>query len=365
MIVRKAFRFKLVPTPAQEQAFRQYAGACRWVWNEMLRERKETYKATGKSPSMYEQKRRLTELKRQPETAWLNGIHSQVLQEPVINLHRAFVNFFEKRAKYPRFKPKRRGLGSFTFPQSVKVEGNRVWLPKIGWVRFRKSREIEGTIKRATIRHRESGWYLSLLCEIDMPDPEPVAPTEETTVGIDLGLKSFAALSTGETIDNPRHFRALEEKLGKAQRARKKRQAASIHARIANARNDFLHKLSTRLVRDYTLIAVGNVSAAKLAKTTMAKSVHDASWSTFRNMLRYKAITHGAWFEEVDESFTTQTCSSCGARPDSRPRGIAGLGIRQWVCSSCGDSHDRDVNAAKNILARSGHRAPVEGILVL
>jgi len=221
----------------------------------------------------------------------------------------------------------------------------------------------EGKIKDGTNFSRDArgNWFLNIALEVADVAQRPI----HNGIGIDLGLRSFAVLSTGESIDRPRHFRVLEEALVRAQRAHKRRQAAHIHARIANARNDFLHKLSTRLVRDYTLIAVGNVSAAKLAKTTMAKSVHDASWSTFRNMLRYKAITHGAWFEEVDESFTTQTCSSCGARPDSRPRGIAGLGIRQWVCSSCGDSHDRDINAAKNILGRSGHRAPVEGILVL
>jgi putative transposase len=150
----------------------------------------------------------------------------------------------------------------------------------------------------------------------------------------------------------------LAERLAVAQRAGNKRRATAIHGHIANARKDFHHKLSTRLAREYAFIAVGNVNAKNLAKTRMAKSVLDAGWSTFRNMLRYKAAT----FAEVDERFTTQTCSQCGALPPERPKGIAGLGIREWDCSECGASHDRDVNAARNILRAARSAAgPVEG----
>lgn len=204
-------------------------------------------------------------------------------------------------------------------------------------------------------------WFLNITIEV------PAAARREirSGVGIDLGLRAFAALSTGEVIDNPRHFRALEQRLAKAQRARKKRQAGRIHARVASARRDFLHQLSHRLTRDFDYIACGNVSASKLARTPMAKSVADASWSSFRTMLRYKAIARGAWFEEVNESFSSQVCSSCGSLPAERPRGIADLGIRRWVCGACGRDHDRDVNAALNLLARSGHRAPAEGIPAL
>ena len=228
-----------------------------------------------------------------------------------------------------------------------------------------KSRDLPpgAKIKDGTNFSRDArgNWFLNVCIEVEQPEQRPM----RTGVGIDLGLKSFAALSNGETIDNPRHFRRLEEKLGKAQRARKKRQAVNIHARIANTRRDFLHKLSRRLVNEFDYIAVGNVSASKLARTSMAKSVTDVSWSSFRAMLAYKAIKHGAWFEEVNESFSSQVCSSCGTLPDSRPRGIADLGVRQWVCSSCGVVHDRDTNAALNILARHGHVPPVVGIPVL
>ena len=226
-----------------------------------------------------------------------------------------------------------------------------------------KSRDLPAgaKIKDGTNFSRDArgNWFLNVCIEVEQPEQRPM----NAGVGIDLGLKSFAALSTGETIDNPRHFRALEVKLGKAQRARKKRQVANIHARIVNARRDFLHKLSRRIVGEFDYIAVGNVSASKLAKTSMAKSVADASWSSFRLMLAYKAVKHGAWYEEVNEAFSSVTCSSCNAR--SGPNGLKGLQVRQWVCSSCGVVHDRDTNAALNILARHGHVPPVVGIPVL
>jgi putative transposase len=208
----------------------------------------------------------------------------------------------------------------------------------------------EGKIKDGTCfaRDAKGNWFLNIVIEVADTPARPI----HNGVGIDLGLKDFAALSTGEKIANPRHFRQLEEKLATAQRARKKRQVAGIHTKIKNARSDFLHKLSHRLVNEFDYIAVGNVNAKALAQTKLAKSIHDAAWSSFRNLLQFKAMTHGATVEEVDERLTSQTCSSCGALPDSRPNGIAGLGIREWVCSDCDADHDRDVNAALNILRR-------------
>ncbi|MGY2486361.1 RNA-guided endonuclease InsQ/TnpB family protein [Cupriavidus sp. CP313] len=232
----------------------------------------------------------------------------------------------------------------------------------------------EGKIKDGTNFSRDArgNWFLNIVIEVAdtharSPVPGPRSPVPGPRhaargVGIDLGLKDLATLSTGEKIENPRHLGRLEQALAKAQRARKKRRAMNLNARIANARRDFLHKLSHRIVWDFDYIAVGNVNAAGLARTSMAKSVVDAGWSSFRTMLAYKAIAHGAWYEEVDERFTTQVCSSCGTMPPERPKGIADLGIRQWICSECGAVHDRDVNAALNILARSGHRSPAEGI---
>jgi IS605 OrfB family transposase len=179
------------------------------------------------------------------------------------------------------------------------------------------------------------------------------------SVGIDLGLKTFAAFSTGEKVENPRILASYAIKLATAQRAGKKRQAAKVYSKIQNTRKDFHHKLSTRLSKEFDSIYVGNVNASKLAK--MAKSVLDVGWSTFRNMLAYKAIRHGVNYLEVDERFSTQTCSTCGCL--TGPKGRAGLNKREWVCLECNSSHDRDVNSAMNILNLGCGRATlVEGI---
>ena len=180
-------------------------------------------------------------------------------------------------------------------------------------------------------------------------------------VGIDLGLRDIATLSTGDKVENLRHYRRCEAKLGNAQRARKKRLTRAIATKIAQSRKDHLHKASARIALAHNLIFVGNVSSQRLARTKMAKSVLDAGWSMLRTQLSYKAMRHGGMMVEVNEYMTTQTCSSCGSQDASeRPRGIAGLGIRRWTCGGCGATHDRDVNAAQNIV-RSGLATLAEG----
>lgn len=201
-------------------------------------------------------------------------------------------------------------------------------------------------------------WFLNLVVEI--PNLPPVKTANQ--IGIDLGLKDIIALSDGRKIENPRHLSQLSHKLSKSQQSRKKKLTRNIHAKIKNSRNDFRHKLSSQIVKEFDLIAVGNVKSSSFTKTKMAKSVYDVGWFSFRNMLRYKAIRRGAVYEEVNESYSTQTCSSCGSLPPERPKGIASLGIRAWTCSICGVSHDRDVNAAINILLGSGHRTLAEGV---
>jgi len=208
----------------------------------------------------------------------------------------------------------------------------------------------EGKIKDGTCFSSDSrgNWFLNIV--IEFADP-PVRPLEHG-VGIDLGLKDLAVLSDANKIPAPGFYRKAEAALALAQRAHKRRRERAIHACTARRRLDFLHKASLHIARTFDHIVVGNVNAGGLAQTSLAKSVLDAGWSSFRKMLAYKAVRHGARYVEVDERFTTQTCSHCGALPDSRPRGIAGLGIREWICSDCGAVHDRDLNAAKNILRR-------------
>ncbi len=201
----------------------------------------------------------------------------------------------------------------------------------------------------------KSRWYLNVTVEVATANYAPL-----TRVGIDLGLKSLATLSNGGKIEMPRFYRKSEAALATAQRAKKTKRTRAIHAKIANRRKDFMHKLSAKLSNEYGLIVIGDVSPSKLAQTRMAKSVLDAGWSDLRGKLSYKSIRNGGSTLEVSERMTSQTCSECGALPASRPRGIAGLGIREWTCGGCGSVHDRDVNAALNILRR-GQASLVEG----
>jgi len=210
-------------------------------------------------------------------------------------------------------------------------------------------------------------WYLNLVVGVEVAlrsraEKADILAGKAADTALDLGLKAFAATSEGETISAQQFYRDLEPALALAQRAGKKKRARAIYAKIANRRKDFLHKLSTRLVRTHDAIFVGNVNASALAKGRHAKSVFDAGWSSFRTMLRYKCDDAGVWFDEVDEAFSTQTCSGCGALPASWPKGIAGLGIREWTCRRCATVLHRDVNAARNILA-AGRRRLAEGIL--
>jgi putative transposase len=202
-------------------------------------------------------------------------------------------------------------------------------------------------------------WYLNVCVEVPK---HPPADSARSALGIDLGLSRFAATSAGEMLEAQRFYRDLEPALAVAQRARKGERVKALHTKIANRRKDFLHKHSTALVNRYRAVFVGNVHASALVKTRYAKSVLDAGWSAYRAMLQYKCADAGVWFEQIDEAYSTQTCSDCQAV--SGPKGIAGLGIREWTCMHCGAVHDRDVNAAKNILA-AGHRRLAEGILAL
>lgn len=199
-------------------------------------------------------------------------------------------------------------------------------------------------------------WYFNAAVEISS-----IEASGDCEIGVDLGLKTIATCSDGVTLENGRFYRNLEPALAAAQRAGKRSRARSIHAKIANQRKDALHKFSSALVSRCKLIVVGDIKSRKLSKTTLAKSVNDAGWFMLKTMLSYKCDHAGIIFKVVDEAYTTQTCSDCGSMPDSRPKGIAGLGMREWACSECGVTHDRDVNAAKNILAL-GHERPVVGI---
>lgn len=285
-----------------------------------------------------------------------------ILAETISEVCRQFTKSREQASRCPRYRSSRgarRALGWVPFKaRAVQIKSSTVrYLGRD--FHFWKSREIRGEIKTgAFVEDARGRWYVTLQCQID-----EVLPTGNGEVGVDLGLKAVATLSDGTTIPALQHYRRYEEALAKAQRAGNKRRVRAIHAKIANSRRHHLHEQTTKIARENSLIVIGNLAVPKLAKTKMAKSILDASWGILRSQLRYKASRHGAMLLEVDEAFTTQTCSTCGSMPASRPQGIAGLGIRSWECSDCGASHDRDVNAARNILRIGLERqAPAEGM---
>ncbi len=252
------------------------------------------------------------------------------------------------------FGPKR-ALGWVPFKAKARqIDGNSIiYLGKRYRVFGAKRRPIPDTAKGgAFVEDAQGRWWATLYVEV-----QEIRGLGQGEVGIDLGLKTLATMSDGAKIENPRHLAKYAERLAVVQRAGNKRRARAIHAKIANVRKDFLHKASARLVAENRLIVVGNVSSSKLAKTKMAKSVLDAGWSMLRNQLRYKASRHGVEYIEADERNTSRTCSGCGCIPSSSPKGIGALGVRSWVCDECGDVHDRDVNAAINIL-RTGRSNP-------
>lgn len=267
------------------------------------------------------------------------GIHQQTVQE----VCRQFAQSRDKNRGAPGFRSSfgsKRALGWIPFTsQSRQTKGNSATYLGKRYRFWEGHRILPDNAKGGSfVEDAQGRWYVCFQVEVE---ERPVGKGE---VGIDLGLKSFAALSDGRVIDAQRVYRRYEARLAIAQRAGNKRRAKAIHAKIKNCRKDFLHKLSTDLAARYAIIAVGNVNSKQLAKTSMAKSVLDAGWSAFRSMLKYKS----AGYIEVDERFTTQSCSECGSI--AGPKGRAGLNERRWTCDGCGESHDRDVNSAVNIL---------------
>jgi putative transposase len=320
----------------------RHARACNYVWNyccQIQRQAERRWKWGGNArwPSAFDLIKLCT------GSAAELGLHSDTVQ----TICRQFATSRTAHKRCPRFRASggpKRALGWIPFiSRALKINGAHVTYLKRKF-HFWKSRDLGGEFKAGCFAQDARGrWYVTFRCEV-----VDALPSGNGEIGIDLGLKTLATCSDGTTVPVLRHYRRYQAVLAVAQRARNKRRIVAIHAKIANARRHHLHEQSTRITRENALIVVGNVNAAKLAKTRMAKSVLDAGWSTFRNQLRYKASRHGARYVEADERLTSQTCSDCGAV--SGPKGIAGLGVRHWDCSDCGASHDRDVNAARNIL---------------
>jgi len=370
-MVHKAYRFRIYPTKEQEILIAKTLGCCRYVYNRYLHQRNEHYRLTGKGLSNGACSADLTRHKQ--GVPWLKEPDSTALQSSLKNLDTAFKNFFSGTAQYPRFKSKRHLVQSYTAKNnnhSIRVAENRVLVNKLGWIRFAKSREVTGRILSATLRRNASGTYhISILVET------AVSPMPKTgkTCGVDMGLKTLAVTSSGLTYLNPRHFKTLEDKLAREQRKLSRRyqqakkdkkplseaknyqkqkvQVARLHEKIANRRNDYLHQVSSHLVKNHDLIGMEDLQVANMVKNpTLSKTISDASWGTLQKMVAYKAAWYGKELILVGKTFpSSQLCSACGIKNPV----VKDLSLRTWVCEACGAHHDRDENASHNIEAEA------------
>ena len=354
---RRVVKVRLYPTNEEQQALSKAFGCSRWWWNYALKKTIQTYQETGKGLSDKALNSLLPQLKKEYE--WLKQTYSQVYQSTTRNLSRAFINFFEKRAAFPRFKS-RKARQSIQYPQSVKIEGGYLKVPFIGLIEAKFHRLFEGEIKTVTISKEPSGKYFaSILFETEGDEPD--ISTEGKIAGVDLGLKDFAIVHDGEKTSkfaNPKHLAKHERnlarkqaKLARKQKGSNKREkarklAARVYERVRNVRQDFLHKLSRKLVDDNQVIVVENLNVKGMVRNhNLAKAISDVGWGMFVNFLSYKLERKGGKLVEIDRWFpSSKLCSKCLYQMGEMP-----LDIRNWACPSCGTHHDRDSNAAKNI----------------
>lgn len=399
--VQRSYRFRVYPTPAQTVALAQFFGAARWVWNTALAWRSVAYKHDGERVSGVDFSRELTWLKRLEPFAWLKTIPATVLVQTLRDQDRAFANFFAKRARYPRFK-KRRAEASIRFQLDQRCvmnnyhAGKLLKLPGLGALKVRWSRIPVGVPKMVTLRRDAAGRYFVAFMVEEVVEQYPA---RSSGVGIDLGVKDVIVTSDGHKSSNPRHLRRYQRRLKWAQRrlARKQKgsqrwqkqrqRVARLHARVADTRRDTQHKLTTGLVKTYGLIAMEDLNVRGMSasakgtadkpgkrvkqKAGLNRSILDAGFGEIRRQLDYKCQWHGRVLFVADRfAPTSKTCSECGTVMDSLP-----LRIRAWKCPTCGAVHDRDTNAARNLLAlatggrpgsdaRGGRIPPSAGIAV-
>jgi len=377
----QAFKFELMPNGEQQRDMRRFAGARRFVYNKALDIQKANYAAGGKFIGYVNMANRLPEWKK--EFPWLNDSPSHTLQQALKDADRAFKNFFEKRAGFPRFK--KRGVGdSFRFPDSRQFEidqaNSRIKLPKLGWVRYRNSRDILGVAKNITVSQSGGKWFASIQTEHKVEQPVPAATS---AIGIDMGVVRFATMSDGTHIEPLDSFKKHEQRLKKYQRRmcrkvkfsknwhKARRKVQKIHTRIANARKDFLHKATTEISKNHAMVAIEDLQVRNMSKSSkgtieapgknvaaksgLNKAILDQGWFEFRRQLEYKLDWNGGILIPVPAHYTSQTCPACGHVSADNRRTQA-----RFVCVDCGHEENADVVGAMNVLAR-GHRVAACG----
>ena len=352
-----SYRYRLYPTVEQEQMLAKAFGCSRHAYNWVIDQRRNAYASGKRTPTRFDLNKRMTLHKQ--ELPWLADVSDWVLKEAILDAVRAYDNFFAKRAGFPRYKSRRDSKQTARWMRPTMRGRNHVMIPKVGVMRFRQHRDFDGKVKSATITKAASGrYYISLLVDDGREAPEKPSVIANA-VGIDVGIADFATLSTGEKVPSPnfgrsdRRIRGLQRKLARQRKGsnrynRTKQKLAREYEKVADRRRAFLHELSSRLVGENQAVAVEDLNVSGMLRNHhLARSISDASWSEFFRMLEYKCKWYGVHLMKCGRwEPSSKTCSECGHKMDHMP-----LSVRRWVCPECGCIHDRDVNAAINILS--------------
>ena len=366
-MIYKSYKYRIYPTKEQETLIAKHIGSSRFVYNWGLNQKMEVYEKEGKTLSRFDLQKQLPLMKKTNNYSWLNEVNSQSLQVSLKNLDKAYSKFFREKKGFPKFKNKHAGSKSFSIPQNSKVDfkNNKTFIPKFkNGIKTKFHRIFDGIIKTSTISYNSSNkYFISILVETIDVEKKKTKPIISNAIAIDLGIKNFATISNGKVISNPKFLksdlerlkmlqkRASKKQKGSSNRYKANKRVAILHEKISNRRNNFLHKLTTGLIRENQTIALETLKVGNMIKNhTLAQAISDASWSKFNKMINYKAEWYGVNILRINQFEPSSKMCSCGVVNKELK-----LSDRVWTCKSCNTTHDRDLLASQNILNFAFH----------